>query len=182
METQIIAFCSHNKNKYNNTFLGGDEAIFSNWYPSTFTFSKEDFIKYLGVDSEKKTFVSVEQGLMFGKAILFEDTDLSMKIMKTDDPKIIKDFGRKVKGYDQDIWASHRYYYATGLILEKFKQNDDLLQILKKTGSATLVEGAWYDDVWGVGLKDTDPLIHDQKNWKGQNLLGKCLMKARDLL
>jgi len=182
MEKQIIAFCSHNKNKYTNTFLGGDEAIFSNWYVSPFTFTKEDFKNYLGINAKQQNFVSVEQAMMFGKAILFKDFEVATEILKTNDQKVIRELGRKVKNYNEIDWQNKRYNYVKGLILEKFKQNDVLLQILKKTGNKTLVEGAWYDKIWGVGLADTDPLIQDPKNWKGQNLLGKCLMEVRDLL
>ena len=45
-----------------------------------------------------------------------------------------------------------------------------------------LVEGSPVDPIWGVGLHFDDDLILDEKNWKGQNLLGKCLMQARKKL
>lgn len=182
MDQQIIAFCSHDRNKYINTFLKGDEAIFSNWYFSKFTFTKKDFMKYLNVVSVSQTFLSVEQGMMYGKAVLFGDLKIASLILKSKDQKQIRELGRKVENYDDDIWLNKRYDYVKGLILEKFKQNPDLLAILKKTGTKILVEGAWYDKIWGVGLKDTDPLIQDEKNWKGHNLLGKCLMEVRNML
>lgn len=181
-QPNVIAFCSHDKGKYKNTFLGGDEAIFSNWYPSKFIFSQEDFMKYLGVKAKSQEFVSVEQAMMFGKAMLFNDIDVAVEILKSDNQKEIRELGRKVQNYNEVTWNDRRYNYVKGLILEKFKQNPDLLDILKKTGTITLVEGAWYDKIWGVGLRDTDSLIQDPTNWKGQNLLGKALMEVRELL
>lgn len=54
---------------------------------------------------------------------------------------------------------------------EKFKQNPDLAQKLKNTGNSILIEGNyWNDTYWGIC------------NGKGQNHLGKILMKIRDEL
>ena len=180
--TNMIPFCSHDKTKYKNTFLKGDESIFSNWYPSKFSFTTADFQKSLGIKLLPREFENVEQGMMYGKAALFKDYDVATQIMESGNPKDVRSFGRKVKDYDDDVWSNIRYEYTKALIMEKFRQNKDLLIILKKTGNMILVEGAWYDKIWGVGLKDTDPAIHDVKNWKGENLLGKALMEVRDLL
>jgi len=53
---------------------------------------------------------------------------------------------------------------------------------LLMTGSKILVEASPEDCIWGVGLEENDPLILDEANWKGQNLLGKALMKVRDVI
>ena len=50
---------------------------------------------------------------------------------------------------------------------------------LLDTGNLVLVEPSARDKVWGVGLAENDPLIENEKNWKGQNLLGKALMDIR---
>jgi len=39
-----------------------------------------------------------------------------------------------------------------------------------------------YDTIWGVGLGEHHPDITDKSKWRGQNLLGKALMKVRDML
>ena len=51
-----------------------------------------------------------------------------------------------------------------------------------KTENRTIVEASPYDKIWGVGLLEDDPLILDEKNWKGLNLLGKALMEVRSKL
>ena len=35
------------------------------------------------------------------------------------------------------------------------------------------------DKIWGIGLHYNDDKVLDESNWNGQNLLGKCIMKAR---
>ncbi len=65
---------------------------------------------------------------------------------------------------------------------EKFRQNPPLAAALLATGDTILVEASPYDRIWGVGLKWNDPRILDQSLWLGTNLLGKALMKVRDVL
>ena len=43
----------------------------------------------------------------------------------------------------------------------------------------TFVEASPSDRIWGVGLSQDDPKIENDKNWKGQNLLGKVMTEAR---
>ena len=50
------------------------------------------------------------------------------------------------------------------------------------TGDLYLVEGAWYDRVWGVGLAWDDDRILDVNNWQGTNWLGETLMRVRAAL
>jgi ribA/ribD-fused uncharacterized protein len=65
---------------------------------------------------------------------------------------------------------------------EKFRQNAELAAVLRDTGSSVLVEASPYDRIWGVGLGETDPRLADSSNWQGLNLLGKTLMRVRDVL
>ncbi len=67
----------------------------SNWYLSEFTVD--------GVN-----FSSMEQYMMYKKAILFEDADIAAKILDTDDVVIIKELGRKVSGYNDSVWNGMR--------------------------------------------------------------------------
>jgi ribA/ribD-fused uncharacterized protein len=64
--------------------------------------------------------------------------------------------------------------------LAKFQQNKYLKDRLLATGNKIIVEAAWYDMVWGVGLREDDPLILDKANWTGTNWLGKTLMLVRE--
>ena len=146
-----------------------ENGYLSNWYPSRFVFE--------GVE-----FSSMEQYMMYQKAILFHDTKIAEQIMKTEDVAEIKQLGRLVSGYDDHIWSGVRQIVVYEGLMAKFSQNDDLKEKLIATGDAVLAECAVKDQVWGIGLSMTDPNRHEISKWKGQNLLGFALMKVREKL
>ena len=94
----------------------------SNWYLSEFT-----------VDGV--TFLSMEQYMMFKKAVLFKDADIAAQILDTDDVVAIKEFGRKVSGYNDSVWNGMRQVIIYMGLIEKFRQNEDLLKALLDTGN-----------------------------------------------
>lgn len=141
----------------------------SNWYRSEFSF---DGIK----------FTSMEQYMMYKKAILFEDAEIASQILKTDDVVLIKELGRKVSNYNDTVWNGMRQVVIYKGLLEKFRQNDDLKKSLLDTGDNMLAECAVKDCVWGIGLSMTDNNKNDINAWRGQNLLGFSLMLVRDEL
>ena len=65
--------------------------------------------------------------------------------------------------------------------LLKFEQNPQMCQYLLST-TAVLVEASPYDAIWGIGLAEGDIRCGDAAAWQGSNLLGFCLMQARDML
>ena len=141
----------------------------SNWYRSEFS-----------VDGIK--FTSMEQYMMYKKAILFEDAEIASQILKTDDVVLIKELGRKVSNYNDTVWNGMRQVVIYKGLLEKFRQNDDLKKSLLDTGDNMLAECAVKDCVWGIGLSMTDNNKNDINAWRGQNLLGFSLMLVRDEL
>ena len=53
-----------------------------------------------------------------------------------------------------------------------------LMNLLKATGSKTLVECA-YDRLWGSGLSLHEEQPFEEERWSGDNLLGNILMSIR---
>lgn len=157
----MSVICFHNPNEEN--------AYLSNWYPSPFTV-------------EKKNFSSMEQFMMYRKAICFGDEAVAKSILSTDDASQIKALGRQVKNYDEHIWNGIRQIVVYKGLLAKFSQNEDLKDRLKSTGEAILAECAVKDLIWGVGLSMKDPNRLDKTKWEGQNLLGYTLMMVREYL
>lgn len=141
----------------------------SNWYLSDFS-----------VEGIK--FTSMEQYMMYKKAVLFDDSDIASKILNTDDVVLIKEFGRKVSNYNDSVWNGMRQVIIYKGLIEKFMQNEDLRKALLDTGDNILAECAVKDQIWGIGLSMTDNNRHDINAWKGQNLLGYSLMLVRDEL
>ena len=153
--------CFHNADEENG--------YLSNWYPSTFTLK--------GID-----FSSMEQYMMYRKAICFDDDKVPAQILATEDVAEIKALGRLVAGYDENLWNGVRQIVVYEGLLAKFSQNPELKERLKSTGSAVLAECAVKDRIWGIGLSMRDPDRFDRTKWKGQNLLGYALMMVREKL
>jgi ribA/ribD-fused uncharacterized protein len=141
---------------------------FSQWYKSPFVI-------------DNITYSCAEQYMMYQKAILFGDTIIALKILATEDPKTMKAYGRKVRGYDEAVWCRHRERIIEQGNIAKFTQNAALCSIILSTGSAILAEASPYDNIWGIGMSVAQLRSQPQRQW-GQNLLGKALMRVRDKL
>lgn len=153
--------CFHNSNE--------DNGYLSNWYLSKFT-----------VDNV--TFSSMEQYMMYKKAVCFRDKDTAEKILATNDVAEIKALGRLVADYNESYWNGVRQIVVFEGLIAKFSQNEDLKKLLKATENAILAECAVKDRIWGIGLSMKDPERFEIDKWKGQNLLGYALVMVRERL
>lgn len=158
-EEGAAMICFHNPDEENG--------YLSNWSLTEFT-----------VDGI--TFSSMEQYMMYEKAVLFKDQTTAEKILQTDDVAEIKALGRTVQNFDDKVWTKEREGIVYRGVSEKFRQNPELAEKLEKTGKEIIAECAVKDRIWGIGLsmKDEDRFCTDK--WKGQNLLGQILMRVRD--
>lgn len=147
--------------------INDEHGYLSQWYPSKF---KHDDI----------LFESCEHYMMYNKAILFDDYDIAKKILNTKHPKDVKQLGRKIKGFNDNKWDKHKFNIVYNGNLHKFTQNKKLKEKLISTGDKILVEASPYDKIWGIGLRADDKNATNMGKWKGQNLLGKALMKIRE--
>lgn len=153
--------CFHNPDEENG--------YLSNWYLSDFTLN--------GL-----VYSSMEQYMMRSKAVLFHDYETAERIMSTSDVSIIKKLGREVKNFSNEVWDYNKCAIITEGLKAKFICNQTLLQRLLNTGDSILVECAVRDKIWGAGVSMKDPDRFYPSKWKGQNLLGQCLMTVRDFL
>ena len=151
--------------------------VFSNWY------STQDIKSQFTDNITGLTWNNTEEAFMFYKAFFFCDTETMDKICFHSNNKYhplgVKDLGRLVKKYDDKAWGCVRFGYMVYVNYLKFSQNADFKKLLLDTGDRILVEASPVDKIWGVGLEEKDDLILNEKNWKGQNLLGKALMEVR---
>lgn len=148
-------------------FWGG---VFSQWAKSTFK------------DVNGEQFTSCEQYMMYKKAELFNDKDTAIKILATNDVKKIKQLGREVKNFNNDVWDAEKLKIVISGNVYKFTQNESLKAELLKHKGKTFVEASPQDRIWGIGLHYDDDVVLDPKQWKGQNLLGIALTKVRNVL
>jgi ribA/ribD-fused uncharacterized protein len=161
--------------------------LFSQWHPSAFTAALPALVTKDGASTVKpcgppRAFTHAEQAMMASKAAIFEDYAVLDEILAATSPKKQKELGRSVAGFDSAIWNTVSYRIVAVMNFHKFTQNTELRQILFDTGDKHIVEGAWYDPIWGVGLAWDDPDIEDAANWKGTNWLGEALMAVREMI
>ena len=87
-----------------------------------------------------------------------------------------------MRGYDDARWGARRFDAVTEGSVGKFSSTAELEAYLLGTGDAVLVEAAPRDQVWGIGLGRDNPLVAQPAKWRGKNLLGFALMRARALM
>ena len=119
---------------------------------------------------------------MAKKALLFGDTRTYNKIMKESEPAACKALGKSAANFNQQLWDSCKEEIIYNANYAKFSQNPELKAALLATGDAIIAEASPYDKIWGIGLKANDPDSQNPTKWKGQNLLGKALMRVREEL
>ena len=138
----------------------------SNWYLSGFSVGDTYF-------------TSVEQWIMYNKAILFNNDEIADRILQEIKPEVIKKLGRKVTGFIEADWIAKRYEILLHGLRAKFSQSNELKKMLLATDDCILVEFSKIDRIYGVGIWDKSPNRFNQTYWRGQNLLGKALMQVR---
>lgn len=145
------------------------EACFSQWWRCEF---EVNGVRYS----------SAEQFMMAEKARCCGDERTLQKILSTNDPSAVKALGREVTPFDAAKWDARRFDAVTGGNVAKFGSTPELKAFLLGTGERVLVEAAPRDTIWGVGLGRDNPNISRPEAWRGRNLLGFALMRARDVL
>lgn len=133
-----------------NSFTGAYRYL-SNFYPCKIEF-------------EGAVYPSAEHAFVAAKT---EDEHVRELILKVDTASKVKRMGRKLEL--RRNWESVKVFYMRKIVQAKFDQNPDLMQKLKGTAPAELIEGNfWGDTFWGQCPVGT-----------GQNVLGKILMEVR---
>ncbi|SIS88445.1 NADAR family protein [Insolitispirillum peregrinum] len=143
---------------------------FSQWHPCSFS---EGDVPY----------ACAEQYMMAKKALLFGDLEIHAQIMAAPTPRKQKALGRKIQGFQAEVWQR----VARAIVYQgnyyKFTQDPELRAVLLATAGTTLVEASPEDRIWGIGLAEDNPAALDRSTWQGSNWLGECLTDLRgDLL
>lgn len=142
---------------------------FSQWYESPFVV-------------DEVTYKTAEHWMMAKKALLFGDLEIFEKIVISEKPSEVKDLGRRISGFNDEIWTAKRYEIVKTGNLHKFNQHPELAKYLLSTGERILVEASPVDYIWGIGMAQDHLDASKPYKWLGLNLLGFALMEVRDLL
>ena len=119
--------------------------------------------------------------------ILWDSVEAAFQAQKSLDTEIRKQFASLTPGQAKSRgrkvllrpdWETVKYNLMYKICLEKFKQNEDLKELLLSTGDALLVENTtgWHDNIWGCCL------CNRCRNSKSRNNLGVILMRVRSEL
>lgn len=137
--------------KYEITVFRGAYAFLSNFYESPMIFH--------GI-----SYQSAEAAFQAQKCLTDEEKQEFTEVT----PTKAKRKGRQVSL--RSDWEEVRVGLMEEIIRAKFTENETLKAMLLATGDAELKEGnTWNDTFWGI----------DSKTGKGENNLGKILMKVR---
>ena len=155
--------------------------LFYKEWPSNFR--RTDFV-YSFDGGEPKRFFCTEQAFMYCKAMFFHDEETDRMILDAPTPMDAKNLGRRVRNYVDSEWDKVRYVYMRDVNLERFRQDEVLRKLIlnPEYDGLEFVEASPVDLIWGVGMEKDDPLIDDDRNWKGRNLLGKALTEVRKII
>lgn len=94
------------------------------------------------------TFLTMEQYMMYHKAVVFKDAEIASKIMESAKPRSQKSLGRKVSNFDAKVWDEDKEKIVEEGNFFKFTQGKekagDMRQQLIETGDRMLVEVRWH--------------------------------------
>lgn len=149
------------------------------FYSTKSPFSNFYKVKPDGFVHEGVSLPTAEHHLMYQKSLLMGDQNSANNIMEAKRALQAKRLGRKVRPWNQGIWEANREDIMTNILVSKFK-HPSMLTHLKATGNAILYEASPSDKIWGIGVSVKSAEVGAPHN--GRNLLGKCLMRAREIL
>ena len=162
-------------------FYGADES------KGDYRFMSNMYIAPFEVDG--MTFPTVEHYFQWSKAVMFEgkDSENASKMMKPPrnkeytEAKTVKALGRKVKEFSDSKWDDVKIPIMEKALRAKFvNPKHGLLEKLLATGTRPIGEANPRDKYWGIGTSADTADAANPKRWKGQNQLGKLLMKLRE--
>lgn len=146
-----------------------------------------------GWSESYRFFFTVEQYFEWIKSVVFKDY-YSQDLLEVSDPfncyhisaKKSVCVGHSVKNYNDEIWKKIREDIMIGILLRRCgplysKRNPDYKDWWNpEYNNLHFVNAASKDRIWGIGYCWKDAM-KNKEDW-GDNLLGKCYDKVRDIL
>lgn len=149
-----------------NSFKGR-WSFLSNFYPCVIT---HQGITYPSTEHYYVALKVKDEQLINGKT--YTSADTRELVAKVATPGQVKKLGRSFKV--RKDWETVKLGVMEWGLREKFTKHEDLKEMLLQTGDEELVESNyWHDIFWGI-------CTCEKCGNKGENNLGKLLMKIRD--
>ena len=123
-----------------------------------------------GVAIWEKIFPTVEHAFHW-KKFSSVAPGIAAEILAARSPHAAKKIADANKAKIPADWINIRVEIMERILKAKAEQHEDVREALHRTGNRTIVENSPVDDFWGIG-----------PNGKGENMVGKILMKIRDSL
>lgn len=101
-------------------------------------------------------------------AAKFDDEKIKEEIRNARSPLLAFELGKKYQAVRKENWNEVKVTILYELVKEKVLQHAEVRNALLATGDEEIIEDNPHDDFWGNG-----------KDGKGQNNMGKILMKIR---
>ena len=154
--------CFHNPDEENG--------YLSNWFHSDFSIDEIEFS-------------SMEQYMMYKKAVCFSDKKIAEEILSINDVAEIKRLGRQISNYNDNIWNGKRQIIVYEGLLAKFSQNYSLKKMLKNKNEVNKylyrhryleepIEENWvmFETFMGKSYADSPKYIYEYlaKNYPGK--------------
>lgn len=107
------------------------------------------------------------------QAMKFDGTEYADRIVQVATPREAANLGRDKSFPLRPDWEEIKDQIMYEVVFAKFKQNEEIQEVLLSTGDQEIVEDSttYGDSYWGCG-----------RDGKGRNQLGKTLMKVREEL
>jgi len=131
------------------------------------------------IDIDGSTYPSVEHYFQAMKAKEFKDDEIYEKLLKAKSAKAAKALGKKVKGFEKEVWDAKKDGIMQVGIRTKFVQHPELRKQLQETGDRMIGEADARNTYWGIGTSMTSEKAKHPTKWRGQNRIGKILMDLR---
>ena len=131
------------------------------------------------IDVDGSTYPTVEHYFQAMKAKEFKDEEVYEKLIKAKSAKAAKALGKKVKGFEKEIWDSKKDDIMQKGIKTKFVQHPELRKQLQETGERMIGEADARNTYWGIGTSQSSEKSKHPDKWRGQNRIGKILMDLR---
>ena len=99
--------------------------------------------------------------------------------MLASSPFECKNLGKKIQGYDENVWKEHAEGIALKGTFEKFRQNTNITH--KALVDKDIYEAS-VDTLWGIGVHIKSHNVLNRNTWSGDGIMHRVYARVREQL